>query len=63
MLEEQADAEFGQNKLKILAELTRLRQVCCDPSLLYEAYDGGSAKREACMELISQAIELSLIHI
>ena len=57
MLEEQADAEFGQNKLKILAELTRLRQVCCDPSLLYEAYDGGSAKREACMELISQAIE------
>ena len=57
MLEEQADAEFVQNKLKILAELTRLRQVCCDPSLLYEAYDGGSAKREACMELISQAIE------
>ena len=57
MLEEQADAEFGQNKLKILAELTRLRQVCCDPSLLYESYDGGSAKREACMELISQAIE------
>ncbi len=57
MLEEQADAEFGQNKLKILAELTRLRQVCCDPSLLYEAYDGGSAKREACMELVSQAIE------
>ena len=57
MLEEQADAEFVQNKLKILAELTRLRQVCCDPSLLYEAYDGGSAKREACMELINQAIE------
>ena len=57
MLEEQADAEFVQNKLKIFAELTRLRQVCCDPSLLYEAYDGGSAKREACMELISQAIE------
>ena len=57
MLEEQADAEFVQNKLKIFAELTRLRQVCCDPSLLYEAYDGGSAKREACMELINQAIE------
>ena len=31
--------------------------MCCDPSLLYEADDGGSAKREACMELISEAIE------
>ena len=57
MLEKQEEAEFGKNKLKILAELTRLRQVCCDPSLLYEAYEGGSAKREACMELVSQAIE------
>ena len=57
LLEEQEDAEFGKNKLKILAELTRLRQVCCDPSLIYEGYDGGSAKREACMELIAQAIE------
>lgn len=57
MLEAQEDAEFGQNKLKIFADLTRLRQVCCDPSLLYENYNGGSAKREACMELITQAIE------
>ena len=57
LLEEQEDAEFGKNKLKILAELTRLRQVCCDPSLIYEGYDGGSAKRETCMELITQAVE------
>lgn len=38
-------------KLQILAALTRLRQVCCDPSLCYENYKGGSAKLEACLEL------------
>ncbi|MGN0204332.1 MAG: DEAD/DEAH box helicase, partial [Coprococcus sp.] len=57
MLEQQQDSDFGREKLKILAELTRIRQICCDPSLIYENYKGGSAKREACMELIHQGIE------
>ena len=42
----------GEDKLRILAELTRIRQICCDPSLLLEEYHGGSAKRAACLELI-----------
>ena len=44
-------------KIKMFAELTRIRQICCDPSLAVENYDGESAKREACMDLIQSAIE------
>ncbi len=43
----------GQGKLKILAALTRLRQVCCDPDLCFENYEGPESKLEACMELCS----------
>jgi SNF2 family DNA or RNA helicase len=46
----------GEDKLKVLTELMRIRQICCDPSLLFEDYHGGSAKREACMDLIQSAI-------
>ncbi len=51
------DREIKKDKLKVLAELTKLRQICCDPSLYFEDYDGGSAKLETCMELVSQARE------
>ena len=47
----------GEEKIKIFAELTRIRQICCDPSLLMENYAGESAKREACLELVQSAIE------
>jgi SNF2 family DNA or RNA helicase len=56
-LNNQSEAEFSQNKLQILAALTRLRQICCDPSLCLENYDGETAKTDACMELIQGAIE------
>lgn len=49
--------EFQKNKIQILAELTRLRQVCCDPSLCFEDYKGESAKLEACLELVERAAE------
>ena len=29
-------SEFKKDKLKVLAELTKLRQICCDPRLHYE---------------------------
>lgn len=50
--------EFGNSKerIKILAMLTRLRQVCCDPSLVYENYNGTSAKLEQCIELIENCV-------
>lgn len=40
------------SKFQILAALTKIRQICCDPRLIYEDYHGGSAKLETCMELI-----------
>lgn len=30
----------------------RLRQICCEPSLCFEGYKGGSAKFDTCMELL-----------
>lgn len=57
MLAKQTEENYRKNKIQVLAELTKLRQICCDPSLLYENYSGESAKRAACMELIRSAIE------
>ena len=51
------DQQLRQSKIEILAELTKIRQICCDPSLLFENYDGSSAKREACMDLVRSAID------
>jgi len=49
--------DFNKNRFQILAELTRLRQICCDPSLCYENYKGESAKLEACLDLVQSAID------
>ncbi|MBR5565029.1 MAG: SNF2 helicase associated domain-containing protein [Roseburia sp.] len=57
MLAKQSKEEFAQNKLQVLAELTKLRQICCDPTLLFENYSGESAKRQACIDLMKSAIE------
>ena len=46
----------GEDKLRLFAELTRIRQICCDPSLILEDYRGGSAKRDACLELVKSAM-------
>lgn len=31
---------FENSKIMVLSMLTRLRQLCCDPRLLYENYQG-----------------------
>lgn len=56
MLDKQTDEEFKSGKIQILSELTKLRQLCCDPSLLYEDYQEGSAKANMCLDLISNAL-------
>lgn len=56
MLDGKSDKEFRSEKIQILAELTKLRQICCDPSLLFEGYRGESAKSDMCMELILNAV-------
>ncbi len=39
------------NQIQVLALLTRLRQLCCEPRLVYENVDRTSSKLEACVEL------------
>ena len=56
MVRERAD-EFDKNKIAILAEITKTRQICCDPGLLFEDYDGESAKRDVCMELVENVAD------
>ncbi|MBQ6564229.1 MAG: SNF2 helicase associated domain-containing protein [Clostridia bacterium] len=50
-------ANTPQERFGILPELLKLRQICCDPSLLFEDYHGESAKRAACLDLIESAID------
>lgn len=52
---EKLDGEQG--KLQILAALTRLRQICCDPNLCFENYEGETSKLDACMELCQAMVE------
>lgn len=56
-IDETDDKQLNKSKIEILAELTRIRQICCDPSLCFEDYKGGSAKREACMDLLESLID------
>ncbi len=55
--EELNDNSFEKSKFKILMLLTRLRQICCHPSLFIKNYDGGSGKLKQCLDLIVDAIE------
>lgn len=41
----------SMDKIQMLAMLTRLRQICCEPRLLYENVTTPSSKLKACMEL------------
>ncbi|MCL2807658.1 MAG: DEAD/DEAH box helicase [Coriobacteriia bacterium] len=52
-----AEATGQQGRIAVLAALTRLRQLCCDPALVYQDYRDGSAKLEACLELLTNCIE------
>jgi len=46
----------GKGRMIVLSMLTRLRQLCCDPSLVYEGYKEESAKLELCMELVESSV-------
>ena len=47
---------FEKSKFKILMLLTRLRQICCHPSLFIENYNDGSGKLNQCLDIIEEAI-------
>ncbi|TYS55452.1 DEAD/DEAH box helicase [Sutcliffiella horikoshii] len=44
-----------KNKIRILAGLTRLRQICCHPSLFVHGYKGSSAKFEMLLQMIEES--------
>jgi SNF2 family DNA or RNA helicase len=44
-----------KNKIKILAGITRLRQLCCHPALFVDGYKGGSAKMDHLLEILEES--------
>ena len=46
---------YERSQIQILAALTRLRQICCHPSLFIEGYEQGSSKLDQCVEIIEDA--------
>ena len=48
---------FERSHIQVLAALTRLRQICCHPSLFIKDYKDGSSKLEQCIEIIKDATE------
>lgn len=55
-LEHSEEADFNTSKIRILAELTKLRQICCDPRLLYADAKDQSAKLAAITELVETCV-------
>jgi SNF2 family DNA or RNA helicase len=52
-----ASVGLGKGRIKILAGLTRLRQLCCHPALFIENYTGQSGKLEQLLEIVENAQE------
>ena len=48
---------YEKTHMQTLAVLTRLRQICCHPSLFIKDYKQGSGKLNQCMEIIQDAVE------
>lgn len=57
-LMDEIEAEGLKNsKIKILSALTRLRQICCDPSVFLDDYEGDSGKLLALEELLEETLD------
>lgn len=47
----------SEGKIEVFSYLTRLRQICLDPSLVIDEYKGGSGKLKVATELIEKHID------
>jgi len=54
---ENDDSPQGSKQLKALAEITRLRQACCNPALVDPTLNIGSSKLLMFMEIVAELIE------
>ncbi len=52
-----SEGGFDTRRIKILSYITRLRQLCCHPSLFIGEYEGGSGKLELALETIENVSE------
>ena len=50
------DDELNTSKIEILSYITKLRQICLDPSVIIDDYVGTSGKIDALVEILSQGI-------
>lgn len=51
------DGGFTKNKMMILSLLTRLRQICIDPSIILKGYKEESSKMEELIKVIKESTE------
>ena len=49
--------EFAKDKITVFSYLTKLRQLCLDPSIIVEGYTGGAAKINVALDIIKDNIE------
>ena len=49
------EAVPSRNRVEVLAEITRLRELACDPRLVYDDFDGPSAKLDTIVALVLTA--------
>ncbi|MFC5711724.1 SNF2 helicase associated domain-containing protein [Thalassorhabdus alkalitolerans] len=47
---------FQKSRMQILGNLTRLRQLCCHPSLFINDYEGESGKMEELMSILEESL-------
>lgn len=52
-----SDAPAGAKHLQVLAEITRLRQACCNPKLIDKSTDIPSAKLQTFLEIVNELME------
>ena len=48
---------MGKARFLILQLLTKLRQICIDPKIIYEDYDGGSNKIDRLLTIVDESIK------
>ena len=56
-LAHETEDSFRRNRAMILSNLTRLREICCAPSLVYDNFTAVNSKMEALMELIHSCLD------
>lgn len=52
-----AESGYSKTRFEILKLLTRLRQICIDPHILFENYQGESIKMEKLLEMVQSYIQ------